>query len=137
MSYVNILLHVVWSTKYRNPILLNPGREILLRHIFENSKTKEVCIDFIGGYLDHVHCLVKLGRTQSISNVVQLVKGESSRWANKNGIFAQHLEWAEDYYAGSINPSTREQLRNYIKNQEDHHSRITYSEELREFGFDN
>jgi putative transposase len=137
MSYVNILVHVVWSTKYRNPILINPGRKILLQHIFENGKTKEVYIDFIGGYLDHVHCLVMLGRTQSISNVVQLVKGESSHWANKNRIFAQRLEWAEDYYAGSINPSAREQLRTYIQNQEDHHSKITYNEELKEFGFGN
>ncbi len=120
MSYIKIMVHCVWGTKNRESILVSGQREELFKHIRENAITKEIYIDTIGGYNDHIHCLISLGAEQNISKVVQLMKGESSFWANKNKLFGLNLEWAEDYFAASVSESSLDKVRDYIKNQEEH-----------------
>ncbi len=131
MSYVNILVHAVWATKYRNAVLTRENRLILFQHILQNSKEKEIHIDRIGGYVDHVHCLISLSREQNISKVIQLIKGESSFWVNKHKVFKPKLEWAIDYYAASISHSALTAVRAYIDNQEEHHRRLNFDQEVK------
>jgi putative transposase len=106
MSYVKIMVHAVWRTKFNQPVLEKSTREILFAHIRDNARKKEIYIDTLGGYIDHVHCLVSLGSEQNISKVIQLLKGESSYWANKEKLINPKLEWAEDYYASSISETS-------------------------------
>ena len=61
MSYIKIMVHVVWGTKNREPVLISEKRKLLFDHIRTNAKTKGIYIDTLGGYTDHVHCLVSLG----------------------------------------------------------------------------
>ena len=86
MGYLKIWIHIVWTTKNREKILTREIRKYLFEHIRENAKNKDIYIDFINGYLDHVHCLISLKSGQTIDKIVMLLKGESSFWINKNNI---------------------------------------------------
>jgi REP element-mobilizing transposase RayT len=140
MSYIKIMVHVVWGTKNREPVLTSEKRRLLFDHIRSNAKTKGIHIDTLGGYTDHVHCLVSLGGDQTISKVVQLIKGESSFWANREKLLTPKLIWAEDYFAASVSESSIENVRNYINTQEEHHRKVTFTDEyekfIKSYGFD-
>ena len=133
MAYVRIWVHAVWGTKEREPILDKESRYKLFEHIRENARTKDIYIDFINGYTDHVHVLISLDAEQNIAKVMQLIKGEASHWANKNNIFKHKLNWADEYFAVSVSESMVDIVRNYIKNQEEHHTKKTFAEECEEF----
>ena len=70
---------------------------------------------------------------QKLSKVMQLIKGESSYWINKNKLVKSNFEWADEYYAVSISESHVKRVREYIKNQEEHHKIKTWEEEYSEF----
>jgi REP element-mobilizing transposase RayT len=133
MSHVKIWIHAVWGTKNRQHVLSKEKRQELFRHIKENARKKEIFIDTINGYSDHVHCLLTLNADMSISKAMNLIKGESSFWANKQKLFDSKLEWADEYFAVSLSESIIEKVRTYILNQEEHHKKKTFSEEYEEF----
>jgi putative transposase len=134
MSYIRVWIHCVWSTKNRQPILKNDFRYLLHQHIKENATKKEIFLDRINGYYDHVHCLISLSSNQSIEKVIQLIKGESSFWFNnKSGFNATRLEWQDEYFAVSVSESNLEIVRNYIDKQEEHHKKKTFADEYNEF----
>lgn len=84
MSFIKVYIHFVWSTKNRYPYLASPEvRNAMWKHIRENAPKKGIFIDFINGYQEHCHCLVSLGDNQTLRQVMQLIKGESSFWINK------------------------------------------------------
>jgi putative transposase len=94
---------------------------------------KDIYIDHANGHENHLHCLVSLNADQCISKVMQLIKGESSFWINKNKIAHDEFECADEYYAVSISESQIAKVRKYIKNQEDHHKHKTWEMECEEF----
>jgi REP element-mobilizing transposase RayT len=134
MPFIKVYIHFVWSTKNREPFL--DSKELRLKvweHIRENAKSKGIYLDFVSGYSDHCHCLVSLGLDQTIQKIMQLIKGESSFWINKNQLTKQKFEWQDDYFAVSVSESMLEKVRKYIQNQEDHHRKKTFQEEYAEF----
>ena len=84
MSFIKVYVHYVWSTKNREPLLSADIRFDVFNHIRENARKKNIFIDFINGYIDHVHCLISLNDDLSIGKIAQLIKGESSHWINQN-----------------------------------------------------
>lgn len=84
MSWVRIWVHLVFSTKNREPYLHQSIRKKVFQHIKQNAKEKEIWLDSVNGYADHAHCLLSLNKELSISKVAQLIKGESSFWINQN-----------------------------------------------------
>lgn len=134
MPYIRVWIHYVWATKNREPILTDSIRPILYDHIKQNALVKDIYLDRVNGYSEHMHCLVSLGSGQTIDKVAQLIKGESSFWLNnKSGLKAQRLEWQEDYFAVSVSESILDTVRAYIDNQEAHHKKKTFAEEYDEF----
>ena len=129
MSYVSVMLHLVWCTKDRLPLLTASVKPTILNHILENAKTKGIFIDTMEGHLDHIHALIGLNAEMSVSKVMQLIKGESSFWVNSERLFAHAFEWAVDYFAISVSPSSLERVRNYIRNQEHHHKKLSFKDE--------
>src|SRR5688572_30170704 len=99
MSFVNIKVHLVFSTRNRQPYLTKEIRQDVFHHIKLNSMQKNIFIDCINGYSDHLHCLLSLGKDDSISKVVQLIKGESSHWINQNKLTSTKFAWQGEYYA--------------------------------------
>lgn len=111
MSFVKIWIHAVRAVISREPILNQGIRKIVLGHIHENAIKKEIFMDSVGGYNNHVHCLFRLRNSQSIDQVMQLLKGESSFWFNKNNLSWLKLTWQKEYYAVSVSVSGVENVR--------------------------
>ncbi|MDH6309333.1 putative transposase [Dysgonomonas sp. PFB1-18] len=134
MPYVKVYIHCVWSTKNRIQMLQTADvRNKLWQHIIENSRNKGIFIDTVSGYSDHCHCIISLSTDQSIQKVIQLIKGESSYWINKNRLTEQKFEWQDEYFALSVSESMIEKVRGYIMKQEEHHRKKTFQEEFDEF----
>ena len=133
MSYVRIWLHCVWGTKNRTPFITENNKKAIIGHIRENAIKKGIYIDFINGHKEHFHCIISLNKEQNISNVMQLIKGESSFWINKNDVTKTKFEWSDEYFVVSISETHINKVRDYIKNQEEHHRKKTWKEEYEEF----
>ena len=142
MPFIKVYIHFVWGTKNRFPFLDSAElRRKVWNHIRENAKEKGIHMDFINGYSDHCHCIISLGVDQNIKKIIQLIKGESSFWINKNNLTKEKFEWQDEYFAVSVSESLIDKFRDYIKNQEIHHKKKTFREECDEiiskFGFNN
>ena len=134
MSWIRIWVHLVFSTKNREPYLNETElRNKIFRHIKQNAEEKEIWLDNISGHNDHIHCLISLGKEQSISKVVQLIKGESSHWINENKLTKSKLIWQDDYWAVGVSESHLITVRQYIQNQENHHKKVSFNEEIELF----
>lgn len=133
MSYIRMWVHLVFATKNRTPLLTKDIRYKVQEHIKENCKDKLIYLQAINGYTDHLHCLISLGREQNIAKVAQLIKGESSFWINKNQLTAEQFMWQDDYFAVSVSESNLQTVINYIKNQEIHHAKKSFNDEVKEF----
>lgn len=133
MSWVRIWVHLVFSTKNREPYLHQSIRKNVFQHIKQNAKEKNIWLDSVNGYADHAHCLLSLNKDQSISKVAQLIKGESSFWINQNNLIEGKFIWQDDYWAVSLSESHLESTRQYIFNQEEHHRKTTFKEEVDAF----
>ena len=82
---------------------------------------------------DHIHMLISLGKDQSIAKIAQLIKGESSFWANKTKLVPGKFEWQDDYFAVAVTYSDIEKVRAYIRNQEEHHKKVDFKMEYESF----
>jgi putative transposase len=102
-------------------------------HIAENAANKNIRLDRINGSADHLHALIFLRSDQTIANVAQLLKGESSHWVNKETLGRLKFEWQNDYFAESVSWSALSSVRRYIEGQEEHHRKKSFSEEFAEF----
>ena len=113
MPFVKVYIHFVWSTKNRQPFLdTKELRFKVWNHIKENAKEKGIFIDFINGYSDHCHCLISLTVDQTLQKTMQLIKGESSFWINKNKLTQSKFEWQDEYFAVAVSESMLEKVRN-------------------------
>ena len=83
--------------------------------------------------MEHVHCLLTLNADMSIAKAMQLIKGEATHWINKSNLMRHKLDWADEYFAVSVSESMIDKVRNYLKNQEEHHIRTTFKSEFEEF----
>ncbi len=133
MSFVKVMIHAVWGTKNRYPFLTTEIRPAVVEHIKQNAVTKEIYIDTINGYTDHLHCLFALNTDMSISKALQLIKGESAFWINKQDLTESKFEWADEYFAASVSESNMNKVRAYINGQEQHHKKVTFMEEYDKF----
>ena len=132
-------IHLIWSTKNREPVLQKDHRTKIFEHIKSNAREKDIYLDTIGGYIEHVHTLISLKSDQTISKVAQLLKGESAFWVNNKSEMRLKLEWQDEYIAVSVSESIVDAVREYIRNQEEHHRKKSFAEEyedaLRKHGF--
>ena len=134
MSWVRVYIHIVFSTKNREPFLNSSSlRKSVFQHIKQNASEKDIWLDCVNGYQEHTHCLISLGKEQTISKVAQLIKGESSFWINKNKLTKQKFNWQDDFWAVGVSESHLKAVRNYIYEQETHHKTVSFSQELDAF----
>ncbi|WP_076447172.1 IS200/IS605 family transposase [Chryseobacterium sp. RU37D] len=134
MPFIKIYIHIVFSTRNKVPYFDTSELRIQVwKHIKENASGKGIFLDMVNGYSDHCHCLISLSSNQNIEKIVQLLKGESSYWINKNQLTKEKFAWQDEYFAVSVSESKIESVRNYIKNQESHHKKKSFTEEYQEF----
>ncbi len=133
MPFIKIWIHIIWATKNRQPYLTKEIRSKVFSHIRDNAKEKGIHLDFINGYKDHLHILLSMNQEQSIAKIVHLLKGESSHWINENKLTKYKFNWQEEYLAASISHSAVNRVREYIKNQDEHHRIKSFTEEYKLF----
>jgi putative transposase len=127
-----LLVHLVFSTKGRHPFLAQ--NELMLRtHAYLGGILREAsCPSLtIGGTADHVHAFFHLSRTQHVAKIVETLKSHSSRWIKAQGI--EKFAWQRGYGCFSVGQSQVQALLRYIQNQADHHLKVTYQDEFRQF----
>ena len=132
-SFVSCLMHCVWATKERRPLIkleLQPRLWSYLGGIARENKIKALVV---GGMADHVHVLVSIPATLSLSKCVQLLKGNSSKWVHETFKEQWDFEWQEGYGAFSIGISGVEDTMKYIQGQAEHHRKVSLKEELEVF----
>ena len=132
-SYTSSLFHFAFSTEERHRTIHADFRERLWAYIGGIARENGMTALAVGGTDDHLHAMLSLPATMSVSKCMQLIKGGSSLWVHET--FPQHrgFAWQEGYGAFSIGISQVEPTRLYIANQEEHHRRKTFQEEFLEF----
>jgi REP element-mobilizing transposase RayT len=132
-TLTNLLFHVVFSTKHREPLITSPIRTDLYKYMGgivrgEGGKALD-----IGGVTDHVHLVIRLKAIHSVATMVKIIKSKSSKWLNSQLKRPGRFEWQRGYAAFTVSASQLENVRVYARNQEEHHRRLSYQEELRAF----
>ncbi len=133
MPYTKVMIHFIWATKNRAPLITYELKPLLLSHIIENSKKKKIFIDSLNCVEDHIHILLSLGTEQTIAKTAMLIKGESSYWVTKQKLSKSKFEWQDEYIALSVSESGITSVRQYIANQEEHHKKKTFMQEYEVF----
>lgn len=140
MSYIKIWIHFIWSTKNREKLINKELKYKLYGHIRENAKNKGIYLDHINRIEEHVHLLISFSGEQYASKIAFLLKGESSFWVNKNKLINRKFEWQDEFMYVSVSESDVPRVREYIRNQEEHHKKLTFAEEyklfIKKYGFD-
>lgn len=130
-SLAQVYLHIVYSTKHRNPFLKDPAvRDSLFSYLATVCKSRNSPCIKAGGVEDHVHLLVRFGRSISIADLIKELKRTSSIWI-KNEFHLRDFEWQNGYGAFSISPAHVDALTRYIANQIEHHRKETFQQEFR------
>ncbi|HOC30854.1 MAG TPA: IS200/IS605 family transposase [Armatimonadota bacterium] len=129
-SLAKITVHLVFSTKYRNPLITDAIRPALHRYmavVMQNVGCPPILINSVD---DHIHILFYLGRTIAISDLVKEVKIASSRWIKTQGTEWLGFAWQGGYGAFSVSEHYVETVRAYIAGQKEHHSRNSFQDEM-------
>lgn len=132
-SYTSCLMHVVFSTKNRQRLIKPVLQERLWPYLGGIARENDLKALAVGGVEDHIHILISMPATLSISRTVQLIKGGSSRWIHETFPEQRDFAWQEGYGAFSVGISGVKDTIAYIETQAEHHRTRTYEEELVSF----
>ncbi|MBS1773860.1 MAG: IS200/IS605 family transposase [Bacteroidetes bacterium] len=131
-TYTQLYIHFVFAVKYRAAVLSYEWDERLrlyITAIVQNHKHKMLAIN---NMTDHIHMLIGLHPSQSVSELMQFVKGDSSEWINKEQLTRHKFQWQEGYGAFSYSKSQIDTVIQYIANQQEHHKKYSFMEEYKD-----
>ncbi len=129
-KYLSVLVHYTWSTAGRQPWLEPEMREDLYAFIGGIMRNKRAKLIAAGGMFDHIHLFASMPSTISIADFVNAVKSNSSRWVHESFARLRNFAWQEGYGAFSVSKSEEDKVIRYVSNQETHHRKRTFKEEL-------
>ena len=132
-TYTQIHIQFVFAVKYRTATIHSSWKDELYRYITGIVQYHKHKLMAINGMADHIHILVGMRPTQSISDLMQNVKASSSKWINEKQLSQGRFEWQEGYGAFSYGKSQLKDVVAYINNQEQHHKIKTFKEEYIDF----
>jgi len=130
-SLVKNYIHIIFSTKDREQLILEPhetGLHNILGTICKNHDCQPITI---GGYTDHVHILCTLSKKIMLITLLEKVKGQSSKWMKTQDESLMNFYWQDGYGAFSVSPRDVEKVSAYIANQHEHHSKQSFQDEYR------
>ena len=132
-SLARLCVHLVFSTKHREPYLhdrVRPDLHAYMATVLKNLGCPALIINSVE---DHVHILLDLGRTVSVSAAVEDVKKSSSKWIKTQGDEFNAFAWQAGYGAFAVSESNVAAVRRYIENQAEHHRKTNFQDEYRAF----
>ncbi len=131
-SLVKNLVHLVYSTKHRQPWISSEIQNKLWAYQAGIFKQWESSAVVIGGYKDHVHVLFSLSKKHALKVLVEEVKKGSWKWMKTNdGTSNPEFYWQGGYAAFSVSQSNSQDVVSYIENQDEHHNKMSFQDELR------
>ncbi len=131
-SLVKNYIHIIFSTKNREDTIKKEDKERVFKYmagIVNKYECETICI---GGTQNHIHALINLSKNYSLKQILQFMKGNTSRWLNHDMGYTD-FDWQDGYAGFSVSQSKLTTVVNYIKNQEAHHKEQTFKEEVLEF----
>ncbi len=132
-TYTQIHIQIVFAVQYRGSLIAPAWKEELYRYITSIVQTSGHKMLQINGMPDHLHILFGMRPTQALSDLVQHVKQDSSKWINEKGFVRGRFSWQEGYGAFSYSKREVANVIAYIQAQEEHHRVRTFQEEYVEF----
>lgn len=129
-SFTNLLYHVVFSTKHRQPTIHNDFKNELFAYLGGIVRKIEGKPLIINGTADHVHLLALLPQTIAVADALRTIKANSSGWIHEKRPDHRSFGWQTGYGAFTVSESRRELVLRYIAKQEEHHRMITFEEEF-------
>ncbi|MEM0543086.1 IS200/IS605 family transposase [Flavobacterium sp. j3] len=132
-TYTQIHIQFVFAVKYRDGLIHSSFKNELYQYITGITKNNNHKLIAINGMSDHIHLLIGMRPTQTISDLMQDIKASSSKWINEKKFLKVKFEWQEGYGAFSYSKSHVDSVINYIKNQEQQHASKTFREEYLHF----
>jgi REP element-mobilizing transposase RayT len=130
-SLSQLYVHLVFSTKHREALLLPPVREHLHAYLATVLKNQDSLALKVGGTSDHVHALSRLSKNCSLAKIVEEIKTSSSKWLKTQGRALANFHWQSGHGGFSVSPAELEQVVDYITRQEEHHQVMSFQEEYR------
>jgi REP element-mobilizing transposase RayT len=132
-SLVKNYIHIVFSTKYREPLIKQTVETELYSYLGGICKKLDCPVIKVGGYTDHIHILCMLSKKITLVKLMEELKSHSSKWIKTKGSEYSNFYWQDGYGAFSVNPSQVAIVVNYIANQKEHHRKKTFQKEYRAF----
>jgi REP element-mobilizing transposase RayT len=130
-TYTQLYIHCVFAPKFRAALLQPQWDEQLRAYITGIVRNNGHKMLAINNMPDHLHLFVGLNPKQSISEMMQLVKGDSSEWINKEKLTSQKFQWQEGYGAFSYSKTQLSSVVKYIADQQEHHKKVTFLDEYK------
>ncbi len=128
MSRCDYYFHVVWATKYREPLLFGERELAVYRLLISLGQELGVDIVAVNGMPDHVHFLMKTGAVVNTPDLLEKLKGATSAMLNGDPEFQGRFRWQEGYYSVTVTPSHVPKMEEYIRQQKEHHAAGTTRE---------
>ncbi len=128
-TYTQILYQIVFSTKNRDRVLVPEYRKELFKYIWGILEKKKCHLYQINGVEDHIHILTHLHPAVALADLIKDIKLASSKFIKENGLFPDFNGWQDGYGAFTYAMDRKESLIQYVKNQEEHHQRLSFHEE--------
>ncbi|MDF9834447.1 putative transposase [Ereboglobus sp. PH5-5] len=130
-SLSRILVHLVFSTKHREPIIAPADQSALHAYLAGTLNAIGCPVIQIGGIADHVHLLFGLSRTHTIADIVKHAKQNAARWLRERDARYRNFLWQSGYGVFSVSPSMADTVQTYIRTQPEHHRKVTFQDEYR------
>ncbi len=131
-TYTQIHLQFVFAVRFRASLIDDSWKNELYKYMTGIVHAHNHKLLIVNGMPDHIHMLVGMRPTQSIAELLQDIKGDSSKWINEKKLSKSRFEWQQGYGAFSYSKNQLPQLIHYIARQEDHHRRTSFLQEYRE-----
>ena len=131
-TYTQILYQIVFSTKNRKKCLIYENQSKLYKYIWGIIKNKKCHLYRIGGVENHIHIITHLHPSIALANFIKDIKIASSTWIKEKNIFPEFSNWQIGYAAFTYSIDAKDNLIEYVKNQQEHHKQVTFIEELKQ-----
>ena len=129
-TYTQILYQIVYSTWYREPTLTKPNRSRLFAYIAGILRKQNCFVYEVNGIEDHVHIVTHIHPSVALADLVKSIKLASTDLIKNNNLFPKFRGWQDGYAAFTYSNDQKDRLIQYVKNQEEHHRKKTFKEEL-------
>ena len=133
MVHVFLYVHVIWSTRNREQLLVRPVRFVFFAQLKKQAEEKGIRILEVNGGADHIHLLLQLHPAQNLSQPMRQLRIDAEEWLNGTQLLKGNFEWSDEIIAYSVSPGALQQVTEFITKQEEYHQTRTFETEIEVF----